>query len=626
MVQVSASASSSVEEENYIHPGSCLGALADPIRLTRLIREFSIGNFEFGDDLIRIAKRSIADSIFIVSSPPVLERTEMDLKEGGRYGMGLLSGLLWSIDTTICTRLSERPRLLQELVYLVARQSRTIDFTIAASLVLNKLSTTVSTDAFVHTLESISDSDLRGLVSATGDYPVMEPTTLFLADCISRADAPLIKRLLDVAELPNAMNKLVLNDFGYVSAKTCIVRLAESTIKLSISISWIKPIIKTLRTAVLDYSSASASASASASTSSSSSNSVEHASFLLRKLSTIQDLNVKALIAIGIPDYISVLHRGDAVNFVILLGNLSTHPRAMSLLLEYDVITPLVSLLLPATYSAQNTTSYMRKAAAASFRTLGNLLIIGGESVRAPLLASSDLSRRLFNTLKHVIVPLLSEEEEDILVPVAAIYRIHYHRLISMEQLVITGAIARLQQLAMSSKELIQFEIIVGLITALKWEVAGTNMSAIFSACRRTFTVRAMIDIIIKHISTWTILPHEPKPYYMHHFLSGSAWIPDTRGTYLEEFLADTPSAFCEAILENPAAAFEEDLHHLQLSQESRVQMRAFQSGRVLHYLDVWSGPKVAARLSETVPQFLLLSVREAAAKGRWGRPLTDGG
>ena len=129
---------------------------------------------------------------------------------------------------------------------------------------------------------------------------------------------------------------------------------------------------------------------------------------------------------------------------------------------------------------------------------------------------------------------------------------------------------------------------------------------------------------IAKYMCRWAGGAPEPPTVEFPSFDDALPWQPPENGRAFGELLVTEGyliPILSGMIRANPEYAFTKDLRGLSLV-DAMTKGAPFYAGRILHYLDCYAGPAVAARLARLVPEPVLRAVRAAAASGRWGRPM----
>ena len=594
----------------------------------------------------------------------ILRRVERDLTEpaGGEAGLGLAlrsTGLLFATvesgDAATCARVAEERDLMRTLVMLVARGPRACgdasrdalpatnlmrDIVAAALAMIPPSGPSTVAVACARVVDALSDADLQALVNASVSCGQAGKFTLhaigFLYYCLGHA--PLLRRLVGPAGLPLALAKLLAGEgFSEIAmhpaAALCLQRLIEAAeVHGPPLATWAKPIVKPLRAA-----DARAVRGAALETSEASTGVLHSLGCTLLTLSLYPPLI--PTVASGIPDFVSALRGGGFPAGLAsgVIGNLAQHPGARAAALREGAVPAIVSLL----YGKDGTLTPAVKAvggeetALQAFKVLGDLTLF--DDSRGAILAT-DAPLRLRGTLLGASMAGLAPDyqstfsESPITPSLIALGNFICDGILSVVALVDTGAIARVAQLSQGGDIEVALHATRVLLLLLLAADNAAELKPVVDALRAVLwafgptgvhkDVAALVGPLSRSLCHWSRSSHEPQKEPPD--VNARPWPSSKAGQALSELLvADAYfiPRLCGVILASPDVAFDSDLRELGPAD---VKCDPFYAGRILHYLDCYAGPAVAARLAVLAPEAVLRPVRVAAARGRWGRPMAQ--
>ena len=637
-------------------PAGCeLAAKAAPAELASLIRAFlaagdgprASGIKAHAAAAIRLADiacASIADARAIVSAEGLLRRVERNLAAptGGNAGLELalasINLLFVSVrcnEAAVCARVVEERDLLRALLLLVARGphsrgdgSRAVLELAAmigecATMIICVLSNNPVSAAVCARIvdEALSDADLQALVaeavSRENKDELVLAITVFLTACLGHA--PLLHRLVGPVGFPLALSKLLAGK-GYsggsrTHAADCLRHLIEAAREHGPPLdTWAKPLVKPLRAAF--------GSRVRGATPGSSTLALGDVLILLS-----QDPHLVPAVASGIPDFVSCLSEGGrpAICSARIIVNLATHPGARAAALREGAVPALVSLLHgkddapgPDVKSAEN-----EEAAVSAFSVLGSLSLF--DDARAALLAT-DAPLRLYGTLWGAAMAGLASDGHA-LRSLVALANLVVGCVLPVAALIDMGALERMAQLTQGGDiELALHATRVLLALLAKAQAADVKqplvdalraaLPAFGAADAHESDTAASITRLIMELLSPLEIPRKDLTSLPLRF-------PESGRVLCELLVADAHVVprLCRVVQARLDLAFDKDLRELD---QNDVRCEPFYAGRILHFLDCYAGPAVAARLASLAPESVLRPVRAAAARGWWERPMTQ--
>ena len=204
-----------------------------------------------------------------------------------------------------------------------------------------------------------------------------------------------------------------------------------------------------------------------------------------------------------------------------------------------------------------------------------------------------------------------------------------------MSALVSTGALAHLSQLAQGDDPSVAFRALNVLMASFKTAEAS-DVKPLIDALRRflrafgpagihTSDADAVTSILFDFLYHWPLRrgPCEPGGGLRDEDAEDapSSLVSSEGGRAVCELLLSDDHVIphlCRVVQASPDCAFDSEPRGLRSADAG---CEPFYAGHVLHYLDCYAGPAVAARLAALAPESVLRPVRAAAARGRWGLP-----
>ena len=478
-------------------------------------------------------------------------------------------------------------------------------------------------------VDALADADLQALIDHAVDRESDFSALTFLAGCLCHA--PLVRRMVERAGLPLILAKLLADEGGSESKRVWAAKCIDIAILTARESgpppdTWAKPIIKPLRAAFV----AAIARDPALGTSS--------AVVCSILVSLASESNLRSSVASGLPDFVAALrgggHPADLASTLVM--SLAPHPGARAAALRAGAVPALVSLLSGAdgAPSPAVRASCGEEAAGSAFRSLGTFSLF--DDSRAAILAT-DASSRLRGTLLGSTIPgLASDNPKQIEGDLFALSSLLATKVLPVASLIDTGALARGTQLLQSGNLKVLARAAKLPLVALAF-AGPSELQPVIAALRavlRAFgpasshpssgPISLFIVPIAKYMCRWAGGAPEPPTVEFPSFDDALPWQPPENGRAFGELLVTEGyliPILSGMIRANPEYAFTKDLRGLSLV-DAMTKGAPFYAGRILHYLDCYAGPAVAARLARLVPEPVLRAVRAAAASGRWGRPM----